>query len=79
MEERVRQGKKRKLKCGEQLTTFDIFGSQVTLTHNGEPKYKTRLGAGLTIFFICGIIGIGVDGFIKIHTAQIKSMSTEIR
>ena len=71
--------KKRAKKIGDAITRFDLFGSQVTLTHAGEAKYKTKFGAFFTVIYIIGIMVIGFDGLAKIYTGQIQSMSTEIR
>jgi len=52
----------------DKIKKLDIFGSVVTLTHNGTNKYKTRLGALFSIIFAVGILVIAIEGFLKIFT-----------
>jgi len=63
----------------DRFAKLDIFGTSVTLTHNGQKKYKTKLGALFTIIFFVGIMAITIEGLAKIYTGQIQNISTEIR
>ena len=63
----------------DKFVQLDIFGSTVTLNHNNQQKYKTRLGASFTIVFLLGIMVVALQGLTQIVTGQIKNISTEVR
>ena len=57
------------------LKFFDVFGASVGLTHQGNTKYRTRLG-GLTVVLIILIMtGLTIDGVTNIFDGNSATQS----
>lgn len=66
-------GKKvKRTQFGQKLKLADIFGKPVFLTHKGNEKFKTPLGAVASICFGIFILGYSLTQMVKVWDHSLK-------
>ena len=55
--------RKTELHASDRCTSFDLYGKPISLTFQGNDKFKTRVGATITILVSIFLIGFGAFRF----------------
>ena len=50
-----------KSSCRKTLREIDIYGREITLTYNGERKFKTEVGGVISLISILIVVGFGIS------------------
>jgi hypothetical protein len=54
------------------MKRFDMFGEQIKLTYRGDYKYRTKLGAILTIIFLLSIGAYGLIILVQFYSIYVQ-------
>ena len=69
--------KHKKTSITKKCSNLDMFGTPIMLTFQGENKFKTTIGAFLTLACIITIGGFAMNGLLQVGQNKMISFSSE--
>ena len=69
--------KHKKTSFTKKFSNLDMFGTPIMLTFQGENKFKTAIGAFLTLACIITIGGFAISGLLQVAHNKMVSFSSE--
>ena len=65
-----------KFNLADKIKAIDFFGRRITLTYQGEDRFKTVFGGVLFLVFVVVTASLACSGLIKIFTFHQESISS---
>ena len=62
----------------DKCLTFDLYGKPVSLTFQGSDKYRTRIGAVITVIVSIMLISFGVFRFLSMANENVQQISMHV-